>query len=353
VQEDLIITREGDREIVNIMDSAKERQQFEQHLVEYEKKAWTRQELIGLKTGFPIFTQELEGIQNMFYIIAGEEATGKSAFIRTMMAGLLKENSDKVFILYFSIDDSIPKTISRFLAAETGLEINSMENPRYKIELNPAYNDAERQDALERRKSALKALQESSQNFIIKDESTIRDTRDMEKIIKTFKEVAGERQLVVFVDSLHRMRAAKLFHESVREKAMEVSDLLKKWCNIYEIPIIATAELRKLNSGVSDRRPHMDDIKEASDFKFDGECIMMMYNDVKAHEREPNKATLRWQLVQDSGDWLPVVEVFVAKNKGSSFQQKCLYYKFIPWCSKLIEATHDEQIYFRDKAFNV
>ena len=154
---------------------------------------------------------------------------GKSTFLRSLIAGLLESNPDKVFVLYFSIDDSIPKVISRLLAADARLEINAMENPKWRIEKNENLTPEFREAALRKRQEAFRKLQHNAANFVIKDESTIKDTHDMEKAIRTFKELAGDRQLIVFIDSLHRVRQAKKFHESVREQAQQVSDTLKQW----------------------------------------------------------------------------------------------------------------------------
>ena len=173
----------------------------------------------------------------------------------------------------------------------------------------------------------------------------------MEKTIRTFKELAGDKQLVVFVDSIHRVRQAKKFHESVREQAQQVSDTLKQWCTIYNIPVIATAELRKLNTpDGSKRRPTMDDIAEARDFKFDAECVMLLYNDMEANRRTPDAAKLKWEWEASSGVWYPLVEIFVAKNKSSAFSKRCLYYKFVPQCALMIEAPANEQDRYRAEA---
>ena len=346
---DALIDQGGDAELVSVMDLVKEKQHFERQLFDYEKKAWSRGRLLGLPCSFPIFTAQMDGLQNMFYIVAGEEGTGKSAFIRSLMLGVLRANPDKVFVLYFSLDDSISKVISRLLASETKLDINSMENPRYRIELNEAYTIEERQKYISMREGALKWLHQLTAGFVIKDETTIKDIVDMEKTIKTYKELAGDRQLVVFVDSLHRMNVPKKFHESAREQAMIVSDTLKRWCTVYDVPVLATAELRKLNGGQS-RRPSMDDIKEAGDFKFDAEVVMLAYNDMKAHEREPEKAKLKFS-PPNSNKYYPVVEIFVAKNKSSGFGQQCLYYNFIPGCAFMWECSQDDQKYYYREAF--
>lgn len=353
LEEVQLLIDKNDSTEVNVLDLMRETRQFESQLHAFEAQAWNRGKLLGLSAGHPIFTAEMDGIQPAFYIVAGEEGTGKSAFLRSLMVGLLDENPDKVVVLYFSIDDSIPKVISRLLAADARLPINTMENPKWRIQNNESLSAEEKESRLQDRRLALKKLQDNSSAFVIKDESTVHDIEDMEKTIRTFKELAGDRQLIVFIDSLHRVRQAKKFHESAREQAQEISDRLKRWCTVYQIPVIATAELRKMNTpDGSTRRPTMDDIAEARDFKFDAECVMLLYNDIEANKRNPMEAKLKWEWKTGSGEWYPIVELFVGKNKTSAFSKRCLYYKFIPKCAKMFEATVEEQKKYRREALN-
>lgn len=354
LEEIQLLIDKADSTAVNVLELMRGAREFESQLLDFETKAWKRGKLLGLATSHPIFTNEMDGIQNRFYIVAGEEGTGKSAFIRSLMTGILESNPDKVFILYFSIDDSIPTVIPLLLAADTRLEINAMQNPKWRIEKNENLTPEFRESALRKRQEALKKIQIAAESsFAIKDESTIKDTDDMEKAICIAKARAGDKQLVVFVDSLHRAKQAKKFHESVREQAQQVSDTLKKWCTVYGIPVIATAEFRKLNTpDGSTRRPTADDIAEARDFKFDAECLMLIYNDMEANRRRPDAAKLKWEWEVGSGTWYPVVEVYVGKNKTSAFSKRCLYYKFIPKCAKMFEATTEEQTKYRRESLD-
>lgn len=353
---DYLVDREGSMSLVNLTDLVKERQVFEKQLSDFERRSWNRDELLGLATEYQMFTEKMDGIQSgNFYIVAGEEGVGKSAFLRSLMMGLLKKNKDKVFVLYFSIDDSTPKVIARLLASETRLEINAMENPKWRIQNNSVMSKEQRDECLARRERALEQLRSLTSCFLIKDESTVHSVGDMEKSIRTVKELAGERQLIVFIDSLHRMKTPKKFHESSREQAMEISDVIKKWCNVFDIAILATAELRKLNNGANtNRRPTLDDVKEASDFKYDSDVMMLLYNDIKANARCPSQAKLKWEMGHPgSGDWYPIVEVFVGKNKTSGFDLKSIYYRFVPQSADMIECNEVEQGKYRAAALNI
>ena len=349
---DFLLARGGNEDLLDENELTKEAQQSELDLKAFESQAQQGAKR-GLLTGFPILDERVRGIKNMFWIIAGEEQTGKSAFQRALMLGLLKNNPGKVYCLYFSLDDSKDKVFSRLMASEAGLEINAMEDPKGEIEQNADLSAEQKAIMLRKRSDVYQSLLTVSSGFTIKDDSNTGSIVEMESTIRKFKKLAGDRQLVVFVDSLHCINPAPTFKETTREQFMRISKELKKWCTVYDVPVIATAELRKLSSGDNKhRRPVLDDIKEAGDFKFDAEVILLSYNEMKAKGREGLAAALKFEYPNEgSGTWFPIVEMFVGKNKASSYRG-CLYYKFLDPCARVYECSKSEQVYFWNRAFN-
>ena len=341
-----LIDREGDVGLISQLDILREKSVFERQLARFEKEAWSHDgKLLGLACGFPIFTEVMSGIQPAFYIIAGEEGTGKSSLSLNLAMNILKAEPKRAYVLYFSIDDTVEEVIARCLAMEAGLEINAMKNPRFEIERNTSYSQEQIQQLLGRYHTALTSLRGMASHLMVKDESEVKDIHDMERIIRTFKQIAEEdgRQLVVFIDSLHRITNSRKFHQTVREAAMEISNSLKRWRNTYKLPVIATAELRKLNDrgGV---RPTADDIKEASDFKYDVNVMLLLYNDLRSRKEYAELKFLH-------GEGLyPVLELNVDKNKTSSFQRR-LYFKFYPPFARIEECTWKEQEFYHSLAF--
>lgn len=341
-----LVDKEGDVGLISQLDILREKSVFERQLMKFEKEAWNRDgKLLGLACGFPIFTEVMSGIQPAFYIIAGEEGTGKSSLSLNLAMNILKAEPKRAYVLYFSIDDTVEEVIARLLATETGLEINAMKNPRFAIERNTCYSPEETQSLLGRYRRALATLRGLASCFIVKDEAEVKDIHDMERLIRVFKQIAEEdgRQLVVFIDSLHRITNSRKFHQTVREAAMEISNSLKRWRNTYRLPVIATAELRKLNDrgGV---RPTADDIKEASDFKYDVNVTLLLYNDLRSR-----KEAAELKFLYGDTYW-PVLELNVDKNKTSSFQRR-LYFKFYPPFARIEECVWKEQAFYHSLAF--
>ena len=119
---------------------------------------------------------------------------------------------------------------------------------------------------------------------------------------------------------------------------MGISDSLKLWKTQYDIPVIATAEIRKT---LGNKRPVGDDIKEVKDLQFDADVVIMLFSDFYIN-KNTTLSFLTEEVLPEGVDPLrPLVELNIIKNKTSSYKKR-LYYKFYPEYSKFVEMTEDE-----------
>lgn len=319
-------------------DILKEKASLENEVNNFESWAWSRgNSLLGLKTGYPILTKKLDGLQNAFYLLAGDTNIGKSALLLNLTLNLIKNDSE-VFVLFFSIDDNVKQILPRLLATTTDLAINTIANPKFKIKYNKELQPEKVEELLKVREKAVNDLKGLANSLAIKEENDIRSIEEMEKYIRIYKEIAGKKQLVVIVDNLHRIKTELRF-ASTRETYMYISDTLKRWKTDYDIPVVATAEIKKINSL---RRPTGDDIKEVKDLQFDSDLTALLYNDFYLKD----DSTLYF--VDESGESQPIIEMAIIKNKTGGFKGK-LYYKFHKDISKIVECSKEEmETYFQD-----
>ena len=169
--------------------------------------------------------------------------------------------------------------------------------------------------------------------FTIKDESSATGIRQLDMIEKTIqdcKQVADKKQLVVFIDSLHKIQMKG--KDSVREKYMYISDNLKALTTSLGIPIICTAELRKKQS--EGARPILDDLKETGDIGYDSDVGMLLFNAFEFKKDTPLHFI-------DKGQVRPVVEAIFKKNKISSFKGS-VFFGFYTDLSKFVECSVEE-----------
>jgi replicative DNA helicase len=275
----------------------------------------------------------MDGIQNMFYILAGETNIGKSSLLLNLALDIVNSN-ENVFVLFFSVDDSISQLLPRMVALNTGISINAIANPKYKIKLREDLSEEEKEKMLRLRGAELEKLKSMSDRFAIKEEGEAKRIEQLSKYIKIYKKISEGKQLVVFVDNLHRLTSYK--RTETRELYMMISDQLKYWKSQYDIPVITTAELRKTNHT---KRPVGDDIKETKDLQFDADFVGLLFNDYYIN---PNTNLKFVRDVNAEDAFGPIVELNVIKNKTSSFKSR-LYYKMYPELSKFIECTENER----------
>ena len=94
----------------------------------FETKAWQVKN-VGIKTGFQCIDKAFEGgLFPGFIIIGGDSNLGKSAFITQLAWGVVENNQD-VYVMDFSLDDSMPDKLARVAACSGKLIINAVKTP--------------------------------------------------------------------------------------------------------------------------------------------------------------------------------------------------------------------------------
>ena len=331
------------KRLITSEDIQEEARCFERVLGDWDRSVWNRKGfLLGLDAKrFPFLIKKLDGIQNRFYLLSGDTNWGKSTVLLTLAVDIIESN-ESVFVLYFSVDDSISQTLPRLLALDTEIPINTLDNPKYKIKYNENLSDKEKERLLIARSNSLEKFKTLSKSFAIKEEAQAKRLDQLEKYIKIYKKIAEGKQLVVFIDNLHRLKTWKKYE--TRELNMEISDTLKYWRTFYDIPVITTSEIRKRNS---DRRPVLDDIKEANDYGFDADVVGLLYND---YYTNPNTNLKFLRNINMADVYGPIIELNLGKNKTSSFKSK-IYYKLYPEFSKIEECSEEERKIYLEQSF--
>jgi DNA primase catalytic core len=303
----------------------------------FEEWSWRRGELLGLHMGWPILTEKMEGLQNGLYLIGGRSNIGKSTMCLSLARNLILHNPDQVFVLYFSIDDNTNRVLPRILADYSGIEINVLSNPIHKIRNNAAFTQEQRLLLEKKRDEAVHHLRWLSNSWAIKDVGEGRSLEYMEKVIRMYKTIAKKKQLVVFIDNLHKMTSDSKGKEQ-REKFTYISEGLKRLINVYDIPLVATVEIRKMQDRLA--WPTEEDIKETIDLVYDSDVVFMLHNEYTLIE---DSAKTKLYHVTDEGVVLPIIGLWARKNKMSDFKGRS-YYKFYPELARIQEVTSQERV---------
>ena len=314
--------------IASTEDILSEQNLMDDEIKKFEKWAWTRGQLLGLEIGFPQLTKALDGLQEGFYLVAGDTNIGKTSFMLQMMFNLLKFNNPQPFILFFSIDDPLKKIFPRLLAHYSGLPINSVSKPKTSLTL----------DEQKIREQALIYLRNLSNRFVIKDVSYGDSIGYIKKMIMIYKKLAGNIPIIVFLDSFHEI----VTDGPKDDKLKNISKQLKDLVAVYNIPIITTAEFRKSKDGQEMRT--LEDIKDTIESAYRADVTFLLDNEVKRLKGKEKNISYYW--TDSNGDIHPVIRVDVLKNKISSFDGFLLY-KFYRDIVKIEELPKEDEMYWK------
>ena len=257
----------------NIKEILHERGALVQTLTDFEKWSWSRGTLLGLKS-FESFDKKLDGIQNGLILFGGKPGAGKSATLITLAQKLLQYNENKVHLLYFTIDDSIFVTLSRIIANLSGIPINVVSNPNYRI-AKANIPDHVKQDYINRREKAMTFLRNSSSFFSLKDGEEGSTIEMIQEKVKTIAPLTEGKQLVVFIDNLHNLRSNKFVSD--RHLYSLISQVLNSIANKYNCPVIASTHITK--EAIKNKQYDGNAIKETGDFYYDSKLIIFVDTD--------------------------------------------------------------------------
>ena len=282
----------------------------------FETNAWQAKN-VGIKTGFDCVDKAFEGgLFPGFIILAGDSNLGKSAFITQLAWGIVENNQD-VYVMDFSLDDAMPDKLARVAACSGKLIINAVKTP---------LNYMNYPLMLIRRKNAILNLRANVGKYRAYDSAFSTFIEDIEKEIEeklVFFDANGiNKKIVVCIDNFHDLNIAS----EPRLQDKEKYDKLAQWCSDlaikHNITIICSAELKKLNGN---RRPILDDIREAVKIKYEAKAVLLVYNEV---HYKGDGADIFF-MKQNNPFKQPVFEVHFAKNKFGTYKGRA-FFEFYP-----------------------
>ena len=303
----------------------------------FETNAWQAKN-VGIKTGFDCVDKAFEGgLFPGFIILAGDSNLGKSAFITQLAWGIVENNQD-VYVMDFSLDDAMPDKLARVAACSGKLIINAVKTP---------LNYMNYPLMLIRRKNAILNLRANVGKYRAYDSAFSTFIEDIEKEIEeklVFFDANGiNKKIVVCIDNFHDLNIAS----EPRLQDKEKYDKLAQWCSDlaikHNITIICSAELKKLNGN---RRPILDDIREAVKIKYEAKAVLLVYNEV---HYKGDGADIFF-MKQNNPFKQPVFEVHFAKNKFGTYKGRA-FFEFYPEmaymkeCDPVAQKTYSQIVF--------
>lgn len=305
----------------------------------FETNSWSKGDGYSFPK-FPMMTQHLEGLDEGLYLVAGESNTGKSALMMNMVYDLCTNPNNKLFGIYYSLDDTKYDIIPRIVAMDQSIPIGVVSKPqRYQNLIdNAEENSSTFISYLEKRKLGLEKLKDQKNCFKIEDGSRIKSAEDMFQHMKQLqlyvKAIDPEMNIVVAIDAVDDIRFASKHFGSTTDRHAEIARTIKEWSTELHIPIFGSRHLSKLRQN---RRPTLDDLKDSNEYVYEASVVWLVHNDVSKNKQG---AQIYYQ-PENGTEKLPVLEIDWAKNKKSSFKGRTYAY-FIPNFSKATECKENE-----------
>jgi intein/homing endonuclease len=240
----------------------------------------------------------------------------------TSMACLIMNKNPEAYVVYLTIDDSALVTTARFLANLSGIPINIVSNPKYKIMENKYYTDEERKKLIVAREKALDYMRKNVSVFNMKDSSAGYTVEYVNTLLKSLDPLLKDKKLVLFIDNLHKLKSEKDYRTD-KTLVDNVCSNLKLISGRYRCPVICTVEHTK--AAIYAGETGGTAIKETSALQYDANLILTVI------------------LKQVVGTF-KLVDVIVGKNKMSTFIGS-LPFKLYPDLSKMEESEGSVAIF--------
>lgn len=302
---------------------------------------------------YPMFNKYIEGLEEGLYIFAGESNSGKTAAATNLLWDYCLYKSNKLFGIYYSLDDSTSEVVPRLIAMNEMIPISVGKKPVFyldkikELEMSKDNADIETRrkyiEYMEKRESGLINLKAAAENFMIVDRDKItclEELIDHAKKVQLFvKSFDPENNIIIGIDSLADLTVTEQKFSSDKDQISYLSKRVKALANNeLKVPIFASYHLRKLNHN---GRPTVDDIKESGRLVYEASCVFLVFNDVSKNKQGANI----YYTDIESQEKLPIIEFDWAKNKKSSFKGRTYHY-FVPDCSKITECGKEERTRF-------
>jgi hypothetical protein len=208
---------------------------------------------------FSNIQSKLDGIQAGFYIIAAETNIGKTALLTNLFMDLVESNPD-ITGVYFSMDDHKKDIINKIVAAKTGIAITPMQKMQ--------------KDSTNQRK--IKAAYDAIIDLYRKKRLMIFDQGNLHHInqISALAQDLKPRRFFFAVDGIFNIDVGDYAYK--REENIERANELKRISDVYQIPVISTAEVRKSINKGSVRTLTLDDIMETAKYVYNANVVWLL-----------------------------------------------------------------------------
>jgi len=276
-------------------------------ITEIRNKIETGSVVRGLSTPkFEKFDELIDGVPywTNLILVGGRPSAGKTCLLTAIGIDIIDANEDAA-LFYMSIDDTAELMAYKIVAMKSGLPTSKIKK----------YGTLTKDEKILIDKAWV-WLESHADRFIIADSSKGNSVDALESHIEWFVKNCPDKKRVFFLDNFHKLRVPS--NKGKKSEAVaDTSEKVKDLTQMYDIPIIMTVELRKLEG--TDSRPTLGDLKDSVQLEYDADVILLVHNDYQAKK---DKTNIVWQ---HNGKVMPYLEVSLEKNKLTGMTDRMAY----------------------------
>lgn len=283
---------------------------------------------------FNAFESTLDGIPYWatMSVVAGRASSGKTALLTDLSIDMIRANSDAA-IFFMSIDDSADLLNTKMLAVLTGLSTRQIK----------AYSSLSDDDK-DKYAEAMAFLKETSNRFIVADSTKGNSLDAMENHIRWFCKEFSKQKKVFILDNFHKLSTEIKGQNRKMDMLTDASQRIKTMTQLYDIHIMTTAELRKLQS--EDSRPTRQDLQGTNKLDYDCDVVALVHNDYMVN---PDSYIIHQKDVNGITTKMPWIELNVAKNKVNGQTNMLHAFKYDSHNMQFTEGNFNEWLKLKNR----
>lgn len=298
----------------------------------------------------PMQCIQVDNLSHCYCVGESLTVTHNTALALTLMMDYCLNPSNKLYGIYFSLDDVKEEVIPRVIASKEIIPISVAAKPaRYQKIVDEAGEDSPRyEEMLEKRNQGLEYLKNQKSRFRIVDGTKIENGEQiLDFCIKAqayVKSIDPDNNIIICIDSLMDIRWATKNFQTEKQVNDYVAKEVKRWAaEILKVPIFGTLHLRKIEQN---RRPNIGDVKESGRYAYEASTLFVVHNDMSRNKQ--NSAIFS---VTPDNEKIPIIEIDWAKNKKSSFKGRT-FCNFHTNYSRVTECSEEASQRFIDLIFS-
>jgi DNA primase catalytic core len=232
--------------------------------------------LPALRTGYAALDAVARIPQAAITLVAGRPRHGKTTVMMNLLLSMAELYPTKRF-LFFTYEEPSAHILTKLLNRTLGVDLTAhyqYEEASTNYSYLGAYLRSGRTDVaeIETAKEKLRDLMESGRIQVIDGNYTVEDLRAI------LEAIPAEEVGAVFLDYIQRMSTAKQTQDK-RTEIAHISDQLLQIAKGTGLPLILGAQLNRAGASSTDKRPSLENLKEAGNLEEDANLVLSVYNE--------------------------------------------------------------------------